>query len=127
MSVNPSHWKKGQSGNPRGRPPKKRQLTAELERSLKQSVVLTDGKKITGKRYVASLVKQAITSGRVVLANGMAIDLSPDDVLGLMKWAFSQVDGPPPQKTEITGESGGPLHFVEVVRTLDNEQHDAEE
>jgi hypothetical protein len=119
MATSAGSWKKGQSGNPRGRPPKKRQLTLELERALKRSVVLYDGEKISGKRYVASLVVQGLTNGKIKLSNGETIDLAPEDVLALMRWSFSQVDGPPPQKTEVTGENGGALAIVIIDETTE--------
>lgn len=102
-------WQKGQSGNPRGRPKKPRQLTTQLERSLSRNITLSDGTHINGKRYVASIVRQALTTGEVTLASGKKMDLSPDDIIALMRWAFAQIDGPPPAKHELTGADGGAI------------------
>jgi len=113
-------WVKGQSGNPAGRPPKKRLMTRALERSLSRSVLLPDGRKITGKRYVADLVRQAMEKGEVTLANGIIMTLDPDDVIALLRWAFSQIDGPPQSEVDVTS-LGEKITFIEVERVSDTE------
>jgi hypothetical protein len=114
MAKSSTTWTKGQTGNPRGAPKKPRRLTATLERAVSRSVVLADGRKISGKEYAASLAIQGIKTGEVVLANGQRITLSPEDVLMLWKFVYGQIDGPPPSKTEITGAEGGPVQVVYV-------------
>ena len=111
-------WTKGQSGNPRGRPKKPRQLTTQLERELSRPVMLADGTKINGKRYVASIVRQAIESGEIKLANGNTIQLSPDDVLGVLRWAYNQIDGPPKAELDVTS-GGEPIQVVNVAVDMD--------
>ena len=43
MSDNPSHWKKGQSGNPKGRPPGKNVMSEILKGVLAQTFMTTEG------------------------------------------------------------------------------------
>jgi len=109
MAGNPN-WTKGVSGNPKGRPKKKRAFTQALESTLNRMVTLSDGTRINGKRYLAGLIAEAITEGRITLANGEQIELGTDDIVMFMKYPFAQIDGPPPQ--EHTGADGGPLRIL---------------
>jgi hypothetical protein len=109
MAKVSTSWKPGQSGNPAGRPKKKRALTQALESSLNKIVVLPDGTRINGKRYLADLAHQAITTGKITLANGNELILRPEEMLMFWKFYFSQVDGPPPQTHELTGEGGAAI------------------
>ena len=91
----------GQSGNPKGRPPKDRALTALLEMAGAKSVILDNGEKVTPKRYVASLVWQALMTGNVALPDGKAIKLGGKDWVELVKFLYNHVDGPPKQNVDI--------------------------
>ena len=123
--ATPASWKPGQSGNPNGRPKKPRALTQALEASLSKTVELPDGTRINGKRYLASLAHQAITEGRIVLASGKAIDISPEDMLMFWKFYFSQIDGPPPTKQEHSGPDGQPIQIIEIVKDYGQQDGDA--
>lgn len=117
MSPGPgTPFKPGQSGNPHGRPKKKRALTQALESAVSKSVQLPDGSRVNGKRYLASLAVQALTDGKVTLASGKTLDLSPEDLLFFWKFAYAQIDGNPPQAHEHTGEDGRPIEFIEVIK-----------
>lgn len=48
-----ARYEPGQSGNPRGRPPKERALTAILQAELGKTVDLPDGRRIAAKRQNA--------------------------------------------------------------------------
>lgn len=112
MSGTPASWKPGQSGNPNGRPKKKRALTQALDASLSKTITLPDGTKINGKRYLAKLAFDAITTGEIVLANNNKIVLSPEDMLMFWKFYFSQIDGPPPQGLEHSGLDGDAIRVL---------------
>lgn len=116
-------WQKGQSGNPAGRPKKKRALTQALESSLRKTVVLQDGTRKNGKQYLADLALQAITTGEITLANGTKLVLEPDEMMMFWKFYFSQIDGPPPQEVKHSGdEEGGPIRVV-VEYVSDNDEN----
>lgn len=104
-----ARWIPGQSGNPNGRPKKKRALTQALQNATNKVVTLSDGTRINGKRYIAGLALQAVTDGEITLANGTVLTLSPEDMMMFWKFLFTQIDGPPPQEHEVTGAEGGPI------------------
>ena len=113
MAERPTAWKPGQSGNPNGRPKKKRALTQALESASSRIVTLADGTRVNGKRYLAGLALQAVESGRITLASGKVIELSPEDMMFFWKFIYQQVDGPPPQDVRHSGdEDGAPVSIV---------------
>ena len=112
---------KGQSGNPNGRPPKNRALTDLLEAAGNQTIE-RDGKKIARKRIVASLAWELLTTGETVLPNGQALKLAPQDWIGLYKWIYQHIDGPPRAEIDVTSD-GKPLGYL-VTLENDNEPED---
>lgn len=91
-------WKPGQSGNPKGRPKKSRALTEILARGGSKTIEDADGKRRSGKRIVARLLWQAATTGVVQFPDTketMTIPLS--DWLGIIKFLYTHIDGPPDQ------------------------------
>lgn len=104
---------KGQSGNSKGRPPKARALTATLE-AAGSATVDVDGQRFSGKRLVAQLIWQLVTTGKVILPGGAELTADTDEWLQAVKWIYAQVDGPP--KTEIGLEGA----LVQVTITADD-------
>ena len=80
----------GNSGNPNGRPPKKREERF-LEITL-ESCTFTDWKEIVKK----------------------AVDQAKRGNATARKWLSDYVIGPPTQKQEVTGKDGGPMRFESV-------------
>jgi len=99
-------WTPGASGNPRGRPPKSRALTAILEKAGSTSVAtgeLKDNGKpqtISRKTLVAHMLWEAAAHGQVQLRDangnpGAMMTLDADQWLSVVKFLFTQIDGPP--------------------------------
>lgn len=91
----------GQSGNPKGRPPKPRALTEILERGGAKTVEV-DGKRVSGKALVSSLVWQGVLTRRVKFPDGEEIKLLPYHWLELVKWLYGHVDGPPRAEFDVS-------------------------
>lgn len=97
-----SRWKKGQSGNPKGRPPKELCLTslvkAELELQAEQGGQLLrnkDGSPKTWAQILATaIVRQAARGNATALAQ-----------------LWERLDGKIPQALEHQGPGGGPIEI----------------
>lgn len=99
----------GQSGNIKGRPPKKRALTEILERAGGRSVN-HDGRRVAGRRALAAMVWEGLLTGVVSFPDGKSIRLGPADWKDLVKWLYTHIDGPPSVKMDITS-AGERLDF----------------
>lgn len=105
--ANKGTFKPGQSGNPNGRPPKNRALTAILETALNKTADTPDGR-VKRKRIIAEHITLAATEGRVVLPDGETMELGPKEWIDLLKWIYSHIDGPPRAEIDVTSD-GKPL------------------
>ena len=89
-------WKKGQSGNPNGRPPKGKALTEELRLLLERKVWPFD--KTARELIVIRLFHEGFSHG---------------DVKAL-QYIFDRLEGRPAQSMELTGDEKRPLHITYV-------------
>lgn len=96
-------WKKGESGNTKGRPPKKRTLTEILEKAgnAKQEV---GGDSFAAKKLLADLLWQAATTGTVTFPDGTVRALDVQDWMGAVKFIYQHIDGPPKAELDITSD-----------------------
>ena len=111
MARSRTTWEPGQSGNPNGRP--KRALTEILERAGAASVE-EDGKRLSGKRFVARCLWDIAKTGKCTLADGRELVAGPDGWFDIVKFLYSQIDGPPPKDVNLGGQADNPLS-IEVV------------
>jgi hypothetical protein len=109
-------WQAGQSGNPRGRPPKARALTAVLERAGAKTVTITqaDGseRKLSGRRFIAQALWELATTGKVTLPSGASWTVEPQDWIETVKWLYAHIDGPAKQAMELSGADGGAVQVI---------------
>lgn len=120
MPVSKTTWKKGQSGNPRGRPPKQRALSEILEKrgNVTAQNPQDPNKKIAAKRLVAEHVWNLLATGRTDFASGKSLEIGDvGEYVQLLKFMYEQVDGKAKTQVELSGEDGGPvgIKLVEVV------------
>jgi hypothetical protein len=108
----------GQSGNPKGRPPKSRALTELLERAGSKTVVV-DGKKISGKRLYAERLWELITTGQVKFENKIYKVQSAKEWSDIVLKMLSHIDGPPKGELDIT--SAGNEIKINVIYAEDAE------
>jgi hypothetical protein len=108
---------KGASGNPKGRPPKGRALTEILERAGAASLDI-NGKRVSGKQLLARLAWEAATTGKVTFpaespeGDARVVGLDADQWMQVLKFLYTQVDGPPKQNLEVSGLDGAPLAII---------------
>ena len=101
---------KGVSGNPKGRPPKQRALTAILERRGATRTLDADGKQRSGKNILARAVWELVTTGVTTLRNDnkiLELAVTSGEWFEIVKWLYGQIDGPPRGELDVTtaGES----------------------
>lgn len=103
-----TRWAKGQSGNPKGRPPKQRALTSLLEAAGNRR----DQSGVARKRQLAELVWQFAVSGSATLPDGRSLRADAGEWLAVVKWLYAHIDGPPRSELALSEGDGGPLRFT---------------
>lgn len=107
--MSKGRWEPGQSGNPQGRARKNKTMTDILETALSKTVDTEDGK-VGGKRLLASLVTEAVTTGKVTFpGDELPSTIGVKDWTEFVKWIYERIDGKPTEKHELTGKDGGPI------------------
>ena len=104
--ARPGTWKKGQSGNPKGRPPKSRALTELLDKAGSKTLEDVDGVRRSGKRVVPRLLWELATSGQTTLPDGRRLVVDDvSEMMAIWKFLYQHIDGPP--KTELDIDHSG--------------------
>jgi hypothetical protein len=95
-------------------------MTDILEIALSKTVQTDDGK-LGGKRLLASLVTEAVTTGKVTFPGDTTPStVSVKDWTEFVKWIYERIDGKPSQPIE--GNEDGAAIIVKVVKgaTMDD-------
>jgi hypothetical protein len=110
MAKSKTTWQAGQSGNPKGRPPKSRALTEVLERSGKAKVQRPDGKTTTMHRMAAAKIWEGLVFGEIQFeGTGRKLQVeSVAELVALAKFLYGQIDGPPRQDIDLSS-AGKPI------------------
>jgi hypothetical protein len=113
-------FKKGESGNPKGRPPKERALTTILETAGDVKLDY-NGNKVEAKKFLAAMLWDAAVHGKVRFADGRADVLSSDDWFSIVQFIYKHVDGQPRREVDVTS-AGEPitLNIVGVISDDDD-------
>lgn len=106
----------GQSGNPRGRPPKGRALT-EILRKAGSRTLEVGGKRVARQRIIADLVWQLAATGQAEFPDGTKITvLDVADWVAAVKWLYTHLDGPP--RAELDVASGGQPILISSIEAV---------
>ena len=101
--IRPGAWQPGQSGNPRGRPPKGRALTEILQKAGGTTHADHDGKRRAGRRIMARAVWELAATGETELAGGRRLKVADlEEWLGIVKFLYQRIDGAPPKAIDVT-------------------------
>lgn len=118
-------FKKGQSGNPKGRPPKERALTSLLEVAGDTKLETRDGSKVAAKQYLAAMLWDAAITGKVQFHDGRTDILGGDDWFDVVTFIYKHIDGAPRSELDVT-TAGEPitLNILGVIPDDDNSPDD---
>jgi hypothetical protein len=94
-------WIKGQSGNPKGRPPGKAESLTEILREYGEKKKELGGKTLSLKVHLAETVYTAIIQG-YRLVEGEKITLNDTAWTKLLEWLYDRVDGKPTENIQIS-------------------------
>jgi hypothetical protein len=79
-------------------------MTAILERAGSRSVVMPDGKRISGKRFMAVALWELVTTGSVTMPNGIVWVVERRDWLETVKWLYVHIDGAAKQQVDVMSD-----------------------
>ena len=107
-------FKPGASGNPSGRPRKNQAMTDILEKALSKTVETNNGK-VRGKRLLATLVSEAVLTGKITFpGDAEPSTVSVKDWTEFVKWIYERIDGKPIQPTDNN-------HHIDFVLDWDSD------
>ena len=119
-TTNLGQWKRGQSGNRRGRPPASRAISAML-RLKGEEMVVVGGQALPAQEALADAIWQFVLKGDVRLGEKHLQAESVGDWVQAVKWLYTYVD--PPQ---AKGSEDEPEVVVRVVRVNEERKRSIE-
>lgn len=129
MGKSSTSFKPGQSGNPKGRPPKNRALTELLEKTGNKKTERIDGSGTQNKRLLAENVWQLANTGSVTLPGGHVVAVEDaQEWIGIIKFIYTHIDGPPKNEVDVTS-GGAPLalHVSGVISDDEDDEDDEDD
>lgn len=94
---------KGQSGNPKGRPPKERAMADLLTTGLAKKVPDSDGTARPSRAVLMRIMQDLALTGRAVLPGGETLTIAPRDQVDVMKFVVTHLDGPARTTIDLEG------------------------
>lgn len=117
-------WKPGQSGNPRGRPPKERTLSRLVERALAARMdVPGEDRRTARKRVMAQLLAQAVSEGKVTFPDGRVEEFGAMEWGGFVLRVLRHLEGSAPAQVDLHASEGG-VTFVFRPHAGDDDDDD---
>lgn len=109
MGKSRTTWQPGQSGNPKGRPPKGRALTDRLA-AASASKLSVDGTEVPLKDVLARMLWKAAITGQLTFAapdeeaEERSLPLDFTQWMDITQYIIKQVDGPAPVPIDVTSK-----------------------
>ena len=82
-------WRKGESGNNKGRPPKNRILA----QTLRETGAHDSYGDLSNQQLMARMVWEGLALGTITFVGGRTVELNGKEWLELVKWIHAHVDG----------------------------------
>ena len=120
MAQTTTSWRNGQSGNPNGRPPMRTRPLATVLREVGAAAV-SDRENRTA---VATLIWQALRTGKLELDSGNRMELTAREWLDLVKWVHLHVDGGLERKEQSAEARDQQSQLEEMVEGLETASED---
>src|SRR5688572_22337984 len=102
MAKSSTSFEPGKSGNPKGRPPKSRALTALLAKGGSRKIDGPPGEKsVPARQQFVNQLWEGLATGKITFPDGRSVLLDGGDFISLARLVLAQIDGPPPASVDL--------------------------